>query len=195
MLNKIIVKLSIFLLLALSSCAHKKTPEENLSDLNNKTVAVVISGCKLNHENYWFSKSREATHGCSIFWKKVGQKSDELRFSGYTSINFIEPGTYEFYGFCGPGVSGVHYEYNKKDKHPSIFTNFSVKGGEIVYIGNFFIDVTKSKLILQAITPVYYKTDTIPLGKYGVLADKIQKRHVKLKDSAKFVKKYVPVIE
>jgi hypothetical protein len=46
--------------------------------------------------------------------------------------------------------------YNKKDHEPSMFTKFSIKGGEVMYIGNFEVDVRKAGKIRDSLRNFHY---------------------------------------
>ncbi len=191
-------KLLILLVSAtLSSCMHSKTPEENIKDLNNETVALVISGCAFKYKtnNILFSDTEKDSF-CTTYWKSDSGNSISLR--GYSNINFILPGTYELNGFNGFIDSRTSIVYNKKDDAPSLFTSFTVKGGEVVYIGDFEMNTVETKLVLQSIKPFYYKMSTVTkyLGKYyPSLTGRIESRHVRIKPEFEFMRDYMPVIE
>ena len=192
--NKLLI---LLLSTMLSSCAHIKTPEENIKDLNNGTVALVISGCDFKYKtnNIILSDTEEDSY-CTTYWKSDNGNSISLR--GYSNINFILPGTYELSGFNGYIDSRTSIVYNKKDEAPSLFTSFTVEGGEVIYIGDFEMNTVETKLVLQSIKPVYYKmtTNTEYLGKYyPSLTGRLENRYVEMKPEFEFIRDYMPIIE
>ncbi|MFQ3307634.1 MAG: hypothetical protein ACI8ZF_000894 [Candidatus Midichloriaceae bacterium] len=204
----------LILLLILPSCAtYKKTPEQNMLDFKEGRVGAVISGCRAQHFDYpLFSRKLELLQiPCHASWrnfeynKKNIKKSlhshwnpfeaDTATFYGFMNIQFLEPGTYRFLEFSASLDTSRYVAYSSKDKS-SIFTDFTVKAGEVIYIGDLFVDLAKStKLVLHSFSMRYYKLDNIQIDKkYAELEYKIQNRYVTLTESAAFAKKYIPIL-
>jgi len=84
----------------LSGCIHIKTPEENLKDLENGTVAAVVSGCSFIFiQERFLLPDKEDENTCGVRWKT--ESGETVYFHGYHSVKFITPGTYEFSEFTG----------------------------------------------------------------------------------------------
>ena len=194
----------VYLISTLSSCVHMKSPEENLSELRSGQAALVASGCsaEFTEQNIIFANKDEST-SCTTYWRS--SSGERISLSSYNSLAFVTPGTYEFDGFLFFIDSSRYYYYDKKKDSPSMFTNFTVKGGEIAYIGDFKIDLRKTKKILYAIRPVYYKQkyktkyleDDFPVyfNNQTRLSKKLKKRYVRLTKAASIVKYYLPTID
>lgn len=200
------LKCSLYLMLfTLSGCAHlfmMKTPEENLLDLENGTVAAVISGCELHYTKVnLFQADTTGSTSCTVGWESP--EGNTAIFRGYTSIAFIKPGIYEFGGFQSiiyshPTTQRVSY-FEEKDT-PSLFKSFSVKGGEVIYIGDLLIDTTASKQLVRSIQFKYFdyrKSGSFgkELAKYDVLLDKLENRLVDFKPEVKAARDLFPVLE
>ena len=189
--------------LTLSSCIHSKSLEENLSDLRTGQAAIVISGCTGEYrENNLIFSNKDHSPPCTTNWKSA--LGEGISLSGYSSLNFIPPGTYEFNGFYFSTYDDRYFTYTVTDNAPSIFTKFSVKGGEVVYIGNFNIDARGSKQILRAIRPTSYVDTSVSVMKRlhplyfnseTNLEKKFTRRLVTLKPEAKMVRDLFPVLE
>lgn len=192
------------MLFNLSGCAHffmGKTPQENLLDLENGTVAAVISGCELRYKevNLILSDEIKSTE-CMVMWGS--QEGNIATLKGYISITFVKPGVYEFAGFYGivynyPRTSNI--SYIEKDT-PSLFKSFSVKGGEVIYIGDFLIDITSSKQLVRSTQFRYFdyrKTGGFgkKLAKYNVLLDKLENKLVDFRPEVKAAQKLFPVLD
>lgn len=191
--NLLILSLTI----ALSSCVHIKTPEENIRDLDNRATALVISGCEFKYKtNNILLQDTEKVSFCTTYWES--KNGNEVSFRGYSNINFITPGTYEFTGISGYISSQESQFYNKPKESPSILTSFTVEGGDVIYIGDIEFNTINSKYVLQSIEPVYYKMDYISkylAKRYPTLTSRLQKRHIKMKPEMEFVRDYIPSIE
>jgi hypothetical protein len=189
-------KQTLFLLLIGFNLVACKTPQENLQDLKEKKVAAVISGCRFT--------DGDKKSSCETKWRLVNDLSQVYyaghRFVGYTSVTFIPPGTYTFYNMCAYSSDKL-FCYTRGWDKPSMLTNFTVSGGEVVYIGDFEIDISKTRLMIHAIKPFYAKDNTVYLKKYfpTYFNDEsnfdIQDRVVSLTPIVKFAKKYIPMIE
>lgn len=175
----------LFLSIALSSCT---TPKENLENLEKGNVAAVISGCMIKfRERNLILKNSDATTLCEVGW---GYKENN-RFSGYTDINFVRPGTYKFESFNGLNL------YYRRGESPSMFSNFSVKGGEVIYIGHLVADIRESNRILQAFKyfDMHQKAIDLLNKKYPSLVDKLEVRPVAITKEARFVRDMIPMLD
>ncbi|MEK6734413.1 MAG: hypothetical protein AABY27_04820 [Pseudomonadota bacterium] len=197
-------------LFLLIGCVHVPTPAENISSLERGEVAAIISGCELMYiEHNMILKNEERTASCTTEWRKYKNENNKefnskwgsVGLDGYTSIQFVEPGDYNFYGIyadLGARVS-VSY-YNSSGKPSNFLTDITVKGGEVIYIGDFVFDTRETNLIMHSLDMKYYvldyyKNDFLPRKGYASIAKKIQKRHVVISDGLKFVREYMPVLE
>lgn len=186
------IKKQIYCLLLSLTLASCVTPKQNLENLQNGTVAAVISGCTLKYRtNNYILKDTDEVTSCSVGWGS----NREVRFDGYTDINFVRPGTYEFKSFMG-SFNSSHYSYTRTDS-PSMFSNFSVQGGEVIYIGHLGVDARDSRRILRAFN--YFDRHEMAVNllnkKYPSLVDKLEKRQVEMKEEAKLVRDLVPFLE
>lgn len=204
-MNMFIKILPIFLLLLLTNCVNRQEiANQNLEDLQSKKVAAVISGCSFKNKDYSMS--------CRVKWRKVSDNNYNnigIEFEdGYTTLSFIEPGTYEFLGIRASTATMNYiktFSFDWTDKKPKLITDFTVKGGEIISIGDIYVDAKKTNLILQSLEVKYYTKETIlKYLKKGFphyftgqknLLENFEDRDVKLTKKAKFFKKYVPVVE
>ena len=208
MLKNIKIFLSLIVLsFTLTSCFGPiRTPEYNIKDLEERKVGAVISGCKSKYNTHpmFFMPEKIEEKYCSTSWYNIGDykqdpktyANDSIDFKGYYNINFVKPGTYRLIGFSGDMDDSYYFSWRgKKGKDPLFFTDFNVTAGEVIYIGNFLIDRTKTKLILHSIEPVYYKTEPWQFKSYDVLKNKVKNRYVKRTNLASFAKKNIPILE
>ena len=195
-----IIKSLIFFLAAMSlcSCVHLKSPQENLADLENKTVAAVISGCTLKYKtNNTFLPDTDTSHSCSVNWSSG--PNNTISLEGYTSITFLAPGTYKFSGVYADLYDRRYISYHRDEGEPSIFTDFSVQGGEVIYIGDFLIDLRKTKSFLHATKPVEYYSNEYLMKvlsrNYPTIANKIERRLVRTRPEFKYARSLLPILE
>lgn len=205
-LARTFLKYSLYLLMlfSLSGCAHlfmTKTPEENLLDLENGTVAAVISGCGIRSKQVNLFRADAIKYtSCTLMWRS--QEGNSATLDGYPSIDFVKPGIYEFAGFYGTVydyATTTRVSYIEKDTS-SLFKSFSVKGGGVIYIGDFIIDNTGSKRLVHSIQfrySDYRKSGSFgkKLAKYDVLLDKLENRLIDFKPEVKAARDLFPVLE
>ncbi len=191
----------IFIMSSLSGCFHFRSPKENLAEFYAGNLAVVISSCEMKGEfkAFFFMDATSRNTRCDVKWRQVGGNGESVTFSyRKPTLKFIEPGTYRF-SYIGGSTQEIRYSYTREENSPSMLTDFTVKGGEVIYIGSMLFDTFNSKIVLQSIKPFHYKLDYIKKTAFGeeysILKPKLQNRLVRLKDSAKLIRDNLPVIE
>jgi hypothetical protein len=204
-MNIFIKVLPIFLLLLLTNCVNRQEiANQNLEDLRSKKVVAVISGCSFENKDYSMS--------CRLKWRQLSDDNYNnigIEFEDeYTTLSFIKPGTYQFLGISASTMTSTQiktFSFDYTDKKPKLITDFTVKGGDIIYIGYIYVDAKKTNLAMHSLGIRYYNKETVlEYLKKGYsyyftgqenLLENFKDRYVKLTEEAKFIKKYVPVVE
>ena len=135
--NKIIKLFSVILIAVnFVSCSHNT---KKVEAVNNKALAVVVSGCIAKNKN------SKKPISCTATWKNSAEES----FSVYGNMDavFVKPGCYEF----------VRYEFIRSlyQKFPdaiSIFNKLEVHAGDVLYIGQLNADFTQTRQVLSALS-------------------------------------------
>jgi len=160
-------------------------------------VAAVISGCRLEVvEHNLIFPNKSYLINCTAKWQRLSGGA-VASFDGEHDIAFIPPGTYRFKSFSG-NFEDRDYSYYTQNKDSLFLTDFSVNGGDVVYIGNLFIDTTGTKQLLHSLTPVYYKGSVIKnwLGNnYLGLVHKLKNKDIAFNGRAKIARKWFPMLD
>ena len=134
----------ILILFFIASCA-KTNNNGSVANLENHAMAAVISGCTYTYEGH-FIVPIDTKRSCTTTWENIN--GNKININGPTNLVFVEPGTYEFVGYHSD--TSPRSSYTKYPNTLSIFNKFSIKSGEVIYIGHFNVDSRKTKFALQS---------------------------------------------
>ncbi|MFQ3307635.1 MAG: hypothetical protein ACI8ZF_000895 [Candidatus Midichloriaceae bacterium] len=175
--------ISLFIaLFCFVSCTHNES--QKIDFWENNDVAAVISGCTTH------IKSPEKAKTCKTSWKN--DTGDIFVINKPMDVKFVKPGTYEFVGYDynytpkrnlgGFIFSGdpTKKRYQKFSDSISLFTKFTVKAKDVVYIGNLNADFRENKNIITAFE-LSYEAETAKnylQKKYPSLVERMQVKKV-----------------
>lgn len=186
MKQKINITIRLFIIFILSSCSHIHNKNDNISSVENKTKAAVISGCSYDYLSK-FIVTADSKQPCITTWKNI-ETGDQFSTSGYDSINFIAPGIYEFIGYKSKLTN--RSSYTKRPKALSVFSKLNIKGGDVVYIGHLNVNSKKTVSVLDSMSFYQNKEEAIKYlqSVYPTLVNKINYTPITFSKEAQMVK-------
>ncbi|HJD63871.1 MAG TPA: hypothetical protein LFW13_02535 [Rickettsia endosymbiont of Sericostoma sp.] len=176
------MKQSIFMLyiliMLLTGCASIST-KQLISIAENKQ-AVVLGSCYL---------ARSFTL-CDATWRNE-QNQTQVTFGIKSQVQVLEPGTYSLSGFISD--KGWFPTVVRSIANLRNIASFSIKGGDVLYIGNLEFDISKSFSIHHAINVIDNKNSAEQyLSKYQPkLLPRLQTRLIQLSPEVLAIKKSV----
>jgi len=123
------------LLIILTGCASTSSLQKDMKDVEAGKKALVFGYCFMKLEG----------EPCMTTWR---DDKNETNFISNSGPRILEPGTYSLRGFWSD-ASEKGFKYSISNLRN--IASFSVKGGEVLYIGHLEFDLNKKSSIHRAI--------------------------------------------
>lgn len=186
--------LLIFCLLGLISCSNEIN---KLKNFDYKNHAIVMGGCVFTGSN---DNKEPKTQQCIMTWEQKGMEENKIKLTGNMDLQYVKPGIYEFSSFIAKNNKKFDFwqfefkdlknvKYQKFTGQISMLNDLVIRSGDVIYIGNLNIDVTKSKNALLATKIMIDQdkaTEFLNL-KYPKISSKLKLYKMSFTNEAKFI--------
>lgn len=175
-------------IILLSGCASNVISKKGMDELSNKEKAVIVLDTYANIKaavGFWKISRAACILPARTEWKKLGDKGTFSQINNQ-QVYLIAPGTYSLSDFYTQADDMIYSVNNMKN-----IASFTVKGGEVVYLGHMKFDITKSSLIARIISVEDKFNDAkMIMEKYNpTLVDKMKPNHIVLSTGVKAISK------
>jgi hypothetical protein len=157
----------------------------------------VLGGCIFTGYN---DNKEPKAQQCIMTWEQKEMEENKIKLTGNMDLQHVKPGVYEFSSFIAKNNKKFDFwqlefkdlknvKYQKFPGQISMLNDLVIRSGDIIYIENLNVDVTKSKNALLA-TKIIIDQDKATEclnSKYPAFSSKLKLNKMSFTNEAKFI--------